>query len=332
LTYPRIGLNYGGLQIQIDQTIKGLNQLGVETIRYDPWQNQIPEVDVCHAFSIDGSMIYHIERATIIRKPVVVSPVLNLFKTPLLITQIKTALSDFVPGFYSDLKRAKKILKAAARVIALNKDEQRLLKSIFGISENLCIVVPNGIDTRFSGGDPELFESKYGFRDFLLEVASIEKRKNQLNLIRAMKDLPYRLVLVGKATSEKDEYLMQCKREAGDNVFFVEAFAHDDPMLAAAYAAAKLFVLPSYSEVMPLALYEAASAGCNVITSNNVPIPESMNRLVSTFDPEDTRELATLISHVMEIQPDHQLQDTVRAMPTWNQISEQILTIYQAVI
>ena len=181
LTYPRIGLNRGGLQIQIDQTIKGLNQLGVETILYDPWQNQLPQVDICHAFSIDASMIYHIERAANLRKPVVVSSVLNLFKTPIFSAKIKTALADFVPGFYSDLKRAKKILMAAERIIALNDNEQRLLISIFGISPNICKVVPNGIDTRFSGGDTRLFENKYGFRDFLLEVASIENRKNQLN-------------------------------------------------------------------------------------------------------------------------------------------------------
>lgn len=82
LTYPRIGMNRGGLQIQIEETAQGLTDIGVEVIRYDPWQNQIPNVDACHVFSVDGSMVYHTSRAVSLGVPVILSPVLNAFDTP----------------------------------------------------------------------------------------------------------------------------------------------------------------------------------------------------------------------------------------------------------
>jgi hypothetical protein len=37
-----------------------------------------------------------------------------------------------------------------------------------------------------------------GFRDCILCVARIEGRKSQLNLVKAVRNLPYKLVLIGK--------------------------------------------------------------------------------------------------------------------------------------
>jgi len=44
------------LQTQLEEIAKGLAELDVEVIRYDSWQNQITNVDICHVFSIDGAM------------------------------------------------------------------------------------------------------------------------------------------------------------------------------------------------------------------------------------------------------------------------------------
>src|SRR5262249_55193271 len=138
-------------------------------------------------------------------------------------------------------------------------------------------------------------------QDFVLNVASIEGRKNQLSLIAAMKNLPYPLVIIGKATSEQEDYMNNCRKEAGSNVLFTGGLAHDDPLLASAYAAARLFVLPSSSEVMPLTLYEAAIAGCRVAVSRNVPIAPSIAPMIPTFDPSDIQELAACITREMAL-------------------------------
>ncbi|MGC4059024.1 MAG: hypothetical protein QM743_13050 [Chitinophagaceae bacterium] len=52
-------------------------------------------------------------------------------------------------------------------------------------------------------------------------VARIEGRKNQLNVIRALKGTDFQLYIVGKAAPNHQKYLEQCRQEAGPNVHFI---------------------------------------------------------------------------------------------------------------
>ena len=123
-----------------------------------------------------------------------------------------------------------------------------------------------------------------------------------------------------------------CRKEAGGNVLFTGGLAHDNPLLASAYAAARLFVLPSYSEVMPLTLYEAAAAGCRVIVSKNVPVASLTVNLIPTFDPCSPSDLRSLIASEMEKPRNSQLQAAVRDMASWRCVCEQIASIYEKVL
>ncbi len=328
LTYPRIGLNRGGLQIQIEETAKGLTELGVEVVFYDPWRDQIPEVDLCHVFGIDGAVISHVQRSIGLGKPVIVSSVLNLFQTPPFLTRLKALSSGIVPGMYSDLRRAKMMLHAARQIIALNEPERAQLSKIFSLDPDNIVTIPNGLNKQFGSVAPSLFEQRYGIKDFVLNVASVEERKNQLTLIRAMKGGPYPLVIIGKVPPGQESYMERCRQEADGNVIFAGGFAHNDPILASAYRAAKLFVLPSTSEVMPLTLYEAAVAGCRILVSQNVPIANSVIHLIPTFAPGSPTQLRDLIAREMEQPSTSDLQAAVSDMPTWRDVCERILTVY----
>lgn len=332
LTYPRIGLNRGGLQIQIEKTAEALAHTGVEVVLYDPWKNQLPEVDLCHVFSLDGTLVYHVQRAVDIDVPVVISPVFNNFSGKAWQIKFKAELTKYIPGMYSDLKRGGEILSLASRILALNEDEAKLLADTFSLPTRKLEVVPNGLDPKFGAGDPSLFENRYSVKDFVLQVASIEHRKNQLNLIRAMKSLPYKLVLIGQAMSANYEYVAECKALSGDRVIFVGQLNHKDPLLASAFSAAKLFVLPSYSEVMPLTLYEAAMAGCKLAISRNIPISKSIEQLVPVFDPDDIEQMAAVIDNEMKAARNKALREKVRSMPTWQDVGSQIRRIYDNVI
>lgn len=331
LTYPRIGLNRGGLQIQIEETARSLSKLGLDVVQYDPWKNQVPDVDICHVFSIDCSMVDHVTRAVKLKVPVVVCPVLNIFNSPPLLSIVKQKLS-VLPGVYSDLKRAKVMLDAAALVLAANSDERELLTKVFNVEPSKLRIIPNGISMTFRDGDPQLFQEKYGTKNFVLNVASIEPRKNQLTLVRAMRGLPYTLVLVGRASPENERYFKQVKAEAGSNVQFVGSLQHDDPMLASCYRAAKLFVMPSFSEVMPLTLNEAAVAGCRILASDQVPIAEAIAPFVRRFRPNDVQAVTRLIDDEMRDQAESAIPQAIRAMPTWDQVGQELLVLYRSLV
>ena len=328
LTYPRTGLFRGGLEIQIEKTAAALTNAGVEVIFYDPWKNQIPDVDVCHVFSIDGALVYHVERAVGMGVPVVISPVFNNFANSFWLTRLKVKLSDYVPGMYSDLKRAKKMAHLASAVAALNNDELRLLESVFSLPKGKTLVVPNGIDLGFSAADPTLFENTFGVKDYVLQVGTIEHRKNQLNLIKAVKQLGVKLVIVGEATPTNRDYLSLCETEADANIIFAGRFSHDDPLLRSAYAAAKDFALPSYSEVMPLTLYEAAVAGCRIVVGANVPVAEAIRPYVASANPDDPTEIARVIEQKMRAEEGPELRQAVLDMPSWQDVGDQIKSVY----
>lgn len=328
LTYPRIGLNLGGLEIQIQKTAEALQALGLEVIFYDPWRNQLPEVDICHVFSIEGTLIYHIERAVSMGKPVVLSPVFNSFAGKTWQTVLKAKLGRYIPGVYTDLKRAWLMLHAAACILPLNADEGRLLRLAFDLPAHKLRCVPNGIDLNFHSPDPHLFTQQFGVQNFVLQVASVEKRKNQLNLIKAMADLPYPLVLIGKASASNQAYWEECQAAAGKNVLFVGQLEHSDPLLASAFAAAKLFVLPSYSEVMPLTLYEAALAGCQLAISRNVPLDPSIQAYTPLFDPDNPQAIAAVIDNAMRTATHPAILQAVQQLPSWRDVGITLQQLY----
>lgn len=223
------------------------------------------------------------------------------------------------------------MLKMADRVIALNDLERELLISSLKLQSNNCVVIPNGISKRFVDGDPAVFEREYGIKNFVLEVGSIWRCKNQLSLIRAVSDLDYNLVLIG-SSAKNDDYEARCRAEAGDNVFLTGHIDYNDPLLAGAFAAAKLFVLPSYSEVMPLTLYEAALAGCKLIASRNFPVADEISDYVPRVDPDDIVGLRKLIDKEMQSDADPALKEKVAAMPDWLDVAKSIRSVYEDVL
>lgn len=331
VTCPRFGLDRGGLQIQTEKTAEELGRLGVEVVLYSPWKNQIENVDICHIFSSDGSMLPHMQKAAAKNKPVVISPILSCFQGPTWLTALKVKLSNF-PGVFTDLVRAKSMFELSAKILVLNSDERDIFTRTFKMPHEKCLIVPNGIEKRFACGDPSLFKDKYGVSDFVLNVGAIDPNKNQLTLIKAVAGLPHKLVIVGQARTGQEDYVQKCRAWAGDNVIFTGQLSYEDPLLASAYAAAKLFVLPSYSEVMPLTLYEAASTGCKIIASRNFPLAQEIRQYIQTFDPDKPTELAALIEKQMNSDKDNKLKKIVSQMPSWADIVGQIKKIYEEVL
>lgn len=332
LTYPRIGLNRGGLQIQIEKTAKALSKLGVEVVFYDPWKNQLPDVDLCHVFSIEGTLIYHTQRAVELGKPVIISPVFNNFTRSSWQTAIKVRLGRWVPGMYINLERSNVMISRSDRVLPLNAQEQDLLLKSFDLQSENCTIVPNGIAQEFSFANPKLFEDQFGVKDFILNVGSIEHRKNQLNLIKSMSNVPYTLIIIGEASSANQPYLRKCKENAGNNVIFVGQLNNDNPLLMSAFSAAKLFILPSYSEVMPLTLYEAAVSGCKLSTSKNVPVSPIIKQFIPQFDPNKPDEISAIIKKEMELPINEKLTHLARTMPSWEDVGVQIKDIYEDIL
>ena len=103
-------------------------------------------------------------------------------------------------------------------------------------------------------------------------------------------------------------------------------------MLVSAYAAAKVYVLPSYSEVMPLTVYEAAAAGCRVITSTRYPVASEIANFVVRIDPDDVAGLRDAICKEMQAPDNQKLKEAARSMPSWGDVAKMIVQVYEKVL
>jgi len=277
-------------------------------------------------------MYYHVIEAKKRGKPIVMSPVFGSYDVPLWQMALKVRLSKYIPGLYTDYLLLKKILALSDRVLPLVEEEgHRLIKS-FGVPIGRITIVPNGVDRRFGEGDPSLFQEKYCVTNFVLQVGSIDPNKNQLALIKAMADLPYTFVIIGEPLLGYESYMEKCRGAAGKNVLFINQLDYDGQMLKSAYAAAKVFVMPSYSETWGQTLYQAACAGCSVIVSKNVPISPYIRDYVSQAVPKSPKQFRTLIKKAMDSEKNEKLHQAALSMPTWQDVADQIIGIYEEVL
>ena len=81
----------------------------------------------------------------------------------------------------------------------------------------------------------------------------------------------------------------ECRRAGEGLVAWLGRLDHDDPLLASAYAAARVFALPSWFETPGLAALEAALAGCAVVITPYGSTREYFGGLVAYARPRPAR-------------------------------------------
>lgn len=216
------------------------------------------------------------------------------------------------------------LLKHAACLLPNSEHEYQRLLHDFGMAKTYA-VVPNAID-------PDVFPARGNEeeRKGVLCVARIEGRKNQLNLVRAMKDLPLELHLVGKTSPNQQAYAAQCKLEAGNNIFFHEQL--DQQALAGLYRKAKVHVLPSWFETTGLSSLEAAAMGCNIVVSDKGDVKDYFGDLAYYCDPGDPGDIAQAVVRACEEPVKQELREKVFRDYTWEQAAQRTLEAYRMVL
>jgi glycosyltransferase involved in cell wall biosynthesis len=217
---------------------------------------------------------------------------------------------------------------AGADILLPNSEGEYLRLSKDLQIENQFHVVPNCVDRMFLRGNPRDFISEYGIRDFVLCVGRISYRKNQLSLIRALKETGIPVVFIG--SQHNRPYLKQCKDEAKGPFYFIDEMPHH--RLPDAYAAARLHVLPSWFETPGLASLEAALAGCNVVTTPWGTTREYFKDLVLYCKPDDLQSIRDAVLTGLRKDADKRLQQFVFANYTWEKAAEETLNAYQKIL
>lgn len=159
---------------------------------------------------------------------------------------------------------------------------------------------------QFSEEEKATTRKKYNLPGrFLLSVGTVERRKNLLNILKAMVkckiDIP--LVVAGRRTSytlEVEDFIL--KNEGKLNVFFLSGAS--DKELATLYQSAEMLVYPSMFEGFGLPVIEAQASGCPVVTSRSGSMPEAGGDGAVYVNPVNEEEIGNAILKILS-DPEH---------------------------
>jgi len=176
---------------------------------------------------------------------------------------------------------------------------------------------------------------------YLLYVGNLKRHKNVSSLLkafallRARRDIPQRLLILGDDARGKRELAQECARLGiGKRTDFVPYASGE--LLPKVYAAADLLVMPSRIEGFGLPVLEAMACGTPVVCSRAASLPEVGGEAVMYFDPQSLEDLADSIEQVLS---SSELRESLKAKGlersarfTWKESVEKHVQLYQAAL
>jgi glycosyltransferase involved in cell wall biosynthesis len=130
----------------------------------------------------------------------------------------------------------------------------------------------------------------------ILCVGAIQRRKNQIALVRAFRAAPpdWTLVLAGSQGYEADPVLREIAHSSAVSRIQLTGYISDRE-IADWYARASIFAFPSLDEGFGMPALEAMAAGVPVIAGNRSSLPEICGEAALLVDPANGEELANAV-------------------------------------
>ena len=206
--------------------------------------------------------------------------------------------------------------RRADKIVAISQQTKADIVQFFGTDPSRIEVIPPDIDPVFYQQIPAVFleEVKQKYRlpaKFLLTVGTLERRKNQLHLLKAWhrSGSELELVFVGRTTAyaqQLHQYIAQHNLE--EQVHFLPYVPFQE--LPAIYRLATVFAYPSIFEGLGLPILEALNCEVPVITSTGSCFAEAGGDAARYVAPDDEQALATAI---LEVSQNETLQAEMKA-------------------
>lgn len=279
-TYPMAHQTPGGGEIQIHYYKKYLTKIGHKVKLYNSWNDKIKNYDLVHFFSCVGGSQHFCNYVKTLGIPLVISPnlwITNKNKHQYNLTEIQN------------------ILSLADKIVCNSKIEIRMMLKMFNLKKESIDYVYNGVDPVFLKKiNPNIFKKKYKINyDFLLNVANIEKRKNQLELVKVCNKINQKIVIIGKIRD--NNYLNQIKLIDKKKISkIISNINHNSFILRSAYSACSHFVLPSILETPGLSALEAAASGKKILITKEGSAMEYFSKNANYCDKQIEKSLINL--------------------------------------
>lgn len=316
---------HGGLNIQIEQTKKALEECGVE-VEYLRWWDDSQTGDIVHFFGRPAPGFVRLAQAKGMK--VVVMELLTgqgsrpHWKHKLHRWAIQL-LSAVVPPFYRD-KIPSEPYKLVDANMVLTSYEADLLHYIFATPCNKIHIIPNGIE-------PPFFLPLATERSkWLVCTAAITPRKRILELTEGAIEARTPLWIIGEPYSQKDPYYAAFLKlqKAHTDLIRYEGGVNDRTQLAHIYNTARGFVLLSTMESRSLSAEEASAAKAPLLLSD-LPWARSVFERNAIYAPitDNPFETAKSLRKFYDEAPNLTSSHTPF---TWKQVAGKIIKVYES--
>jgi glycosyltransferase involved in cell wall biosynthesis len=346
----------GGDTTQLLETRAALERLGVRVQLYDNPAAPIRDADVVHLWHLDRlwETLPACRRAQEAKVPAVLSTIYwsspefdRLGRTPWQRRLVRRDGADALrtarvmtrwriqrlmrphafpwePGLSEFRAGVRTVLDAVSVILPNSHAELEQITSVFG-PPRAAVVVPNAVDPQqFCAAD--VTTERRG----VLCVGRIEPRKNQLNLVRALRDMDEPLDVVGRAGRFNFAYAWRCRRSAGPRTRFLGP--RSPAQLAAQYRQARVHACVSWYETPGLASLEAAAAGCSVVVTPGGCTREYFGDDAFYCQPDDLASIRRAVDAALNSRPSPALAKRVAADYTWENAARQTLEAYEIAV
>lgn len=347
----------GGDLVQMQKTKEFLEKRGVEVTISTEFEPDLSSYDIVHLFNLMEPQDVYLQFRNARRqgKKVVLSTIYGLYTEferkarGGLFQKVARVLSPFQIGYVKVLVKhyaekrfhkgvrlmmvkgyrglMKEIAEGTSVFLPNSTSEMKRVAADLGLKDYRFVDVPNAIDRAVFSSDHQPDPAFEKYQDCILCAARIEGRKSTLNLVRAVKDTSYTLVLAGKESVNQAAYVSQVHQEAGENVVFLGPVPHDT--LRELYRRARVHALVSWMETPGLSSLEAAAMGCNIVVTEKGDTRDYFGTDAFYCEPDDVASIQSALDVAFAATPPTALRARILRDYIWEKTAEATHSAYQ---
>lgn len=216
-------------------------------------------------------------------------------------------------------------------LVLLSKQEQEAFKNKMGFLPNQVEIIATGVDIPTTNKNKILQEFNINNESIITFVGRLIKVKGVEYLIQAANMINadnFKIIIVGDGSEYENLISLVNNLHLHEKVIFT-GFRQDIPDIL---AATDIFVLPSLSEGLPIALLEAMASGCAcVVTDIGLPIEHGKTGLV--VPSADSEAIASAIVKLLDNPKlrryiEENAREYVKREHTWEKAGEKYMELF----
>jgi glycosyltransferase involved in cell wall biosynthesis len=284
---------FGGFEVQMIAALNSALVAGANIAPLDFWRREA-DFDVLHLWGLELQHAGTAKWAHAAGKKIVLSALVNY-------PGWKSTLRYKASAWIGPAKLRRPMLSMLDCITVVNDAQARYLIRTVGLPAGKVAIVPNLVEDIFYATEPSAQGDDAGSGNYVLCVGNICRRKNQLNLIGACRNLGVPLLLVGEELAGEEDYGRTVAQIIADSGFrWLRGLNPGSNELANAYRHASVFALPSHEEAQPISALEAAAARVPLVLGDLAYAKQEFYKNAALANPRSVSAIAAAIRRAMD--------------------------------